>query len=214
MAAKPRKSVVQNIIKNLLEMEIPEIQTASKELAEWIKQLEQHSFKLQHYATEIENWASEEEESDSIELTDLIKDLEATLTDMRKGRVPSAFREEPEEGDGANDKMLRGYGLAGRVLKEPKALPKAEIKREEKTATARPPLPVKPVVEESRKEPFRTPQGVLIAKDSEKPRAKAELPTGGKEVAKHEADKTPPTEEDDARGYMTPEGFLIRRLRP
>ena len=86
MAGKPRKSAVQNIIKNLLESEIPEIQNASKELAEWIKQLEQHSFKLQHYATEIETWASEEEEADSIELTDLIKDLEATLTDMRTTR--------------------------------------------------------------------------------------------------------------------------------
>ena len=213
MAAKPRKSVVQNIIKNLLEMEIPEIQTASKELGEWIKQLEQHSFKLQHYATEIENWASEEEEGDSIELTDLIKDLEATLTDMRKGRVPSALRDESEDTDDATEKMLRGYGLAGRVIKEPKALPKAEIKGEEKAPTARPPLPVKPVAEEPKKESVRTPHGILVAKDSEKPKAKAELPTGAKEVSKREAEK-PPADEDDARGYMTPEGFLIRRLRP
>ena len=214
MAAKPRKSVVQNIIKNLLEMEIPEIQTASKELGEWIKQLEQHSFKLQHYATEIENWASEEEEGDSIELTDLIKDLEATLTDMRHGRVPASFREDSGEIDETAEKMLRGYGLAGKVVKEPKALPRAEIKGEEKPATARPPLTVKPVAQEPRKEPARTPQGVLIAKDVEKPRAKAEIPAGAKEAVKHEADKTPPTEEEDSRGYMTPEGFLIRRLRP
>ncbi len=214
MAAKPRKSVVQNIIKNLLEMEIPEIQTASKELGEWIKQLEQHSFKLQHYATEIENWASEEEEGDSIELTDLIKDLEATLTDMRKGRVPSAFREDSEEIDETTDKMLRGYGLTGRA-KEPKALPRAEIKGEEKPSTARPPLTVKPVAPEPKREPARTPQGILIAKDVEKPRAKSEIPAGAKEAVKKEADKTPPpAEEEDARGYMTPEGFLIRRLRP
>ena len=214
MAAKPRKSAVQNLIKNLLEMEIPEIQNASKELADWIKQLEQHSFKLQHYATEIENWASEEEEADSIELTDLIKDLEATLTDMRKGRVPSSSREDSEDSDETTEKMLRGYGLAGRVIKEPKALPKAEIKGEEKAVTARPQLAPKPVVEEPKKEPARTPQGVLIAKDVEKPRAKAEIPTGAKEVVKREADKTLPAEDEDARGYMTPEGFLIRRLRP
>ncbi len=131
MAAKPRKSVVQNIIKNLLEMEIPEIQTASKELAEWIKQLEQHSFKLQHYATEIESWASEEEEADSIELTDLIKDLEATLTDMRKSgtAVPLLGVLGVEEPDEAADKGSRSsYGRTGRILKEPKMLPKSEIK--------------------------------------------------------------------------------------
>jgi hypothetical protein len=214
MAAKPRKSAVQNLIKNLLEMEIPEIQNASKELADWIKQLEQHSFKLQHYATEIETWASEEEEADSIELTDLIKDLEATLTDMRKGRLPSSSREETDESDETTEKMLRGYGLAGRVIKEPKALPKAEIKGEEKAVTARPQLAAKQVVEEPKKEPARTPQGVLIAKDVEKPRAKAEIPTGAKEVVKREADKATPVEEEDAKGYMTPEGFLIRRLRP
>ena len=214
MAAKPRKSAVQNLIKNLLELEIPEIQNASKELADWIKQLEQHSFKLQHYATEIENWASEEEEAESIELTDLIKDLEATLTDMRKGRLHSSSREDSGESDETTEKMLRGYGLAGRVIKEPKALPKAEIKGEEKAVTARPQLVAKPVVEEPKKEPARTPQGILIAKDVEKPRAKAEIPTGGKEAVKRETDKTPPAEEEDAKGYMTPEGFLIRRLRP
>ncbi|MEI8004010.1 MAG: hypothetical protein WCG94_06700, partial [Methanothrix sp.] len=108
MAAKPRKSAVQSIIKNLLEGEIPEIQNASKELAEWIKLLEQHSFKLQHYATEIETWAAEEDEGDSIELTDLIKDLEATLSDMRLGRPLSTVSiEEPAAMD---EKILRSYG--------------------------------------------------------------------------------------------------------
>jgi len=212
MAAKPRKSVVQNIIKNLLEMEIPEIQNASKELGDWIKQLEQHSFKLQHYATEIENWAAEEEEVDSIELTDLIKDLEATLTDMRKGRVPQALKEDTDESDEATEKMLRGYGLIGRPAKDPKALPKSEIKGEEKAATARPALPIKPV--EPKIETARTPHGVLIARDIEKPKAKTEIPTGNKEVVKHEIEKPPVAEEDDARGYMTPEGFRIRRMRP
>jgi hypothetical protein len=220
MAAKPRKSAVQNIIKNLLEMEIPEIQTASKELADWIKQLEQHSFKLQHYATEIGDWAAEEEEADSIELTDLIKDLEATLTDMRTNRVPgSTTVEELEEGEEAPDRLSRGYHKAGRVIRESKLLPKAEIKPGEaappvrQVAAARPAAAAKPTIEEPKKEPVRTPQGVLIAKDTEKPRAKAELPTGEKEVAKRETQKPAP-EEEESRGYMTPEGFLIRRLRP
>lgn len=212
MAGKPRKSVVQNIIKNLLEMEIPEIQTASKELAEWIKQLEQHSFKLQHYATEIENWASEEEEVDSIELTDLIKDLEATLNDMRKGRAPSALKEEQEEADEAAEKMMRGYGLAGKMLKEPKALPRSELKGEEKAPTARPPLNIRLAAEEPKREPSRTQHGVLIARDTEKPGARAEIPTGGKEIVKRETGNS--SAEEDSKGYMTPEGFIIRRMRP
>lgn len=217
MAAKPRKTVVQNIIKNLLEMEIPEIQTASKELAEWIKQLEQHSFKLQHYATEIETWASEEEEVDSIELTDLIKDLEATLTDMRVARTLVVPDDEGvEEKESTANRMLRTYGRSGRSLKEPKALPQIELKNvEEKVRVKTPVEQVKPDSEEIvKKEPVRTPQGVLVAKDSDKTRVKAELPTGGKDVVAREAAKKPQVEEDAQAGYMTPEGFLIRRLRP
>ena len=195
-------------------MEIPEIQTASKELGEWIKQLEQHSFKLQHYATEIENWASEEEEVDSIELTDLIKDLEATLTDLRKGRTPGISSADDDSGSVDNpEKMLRGYGIAGRVIKEPKALPKAEIRTNEEKGPVKPVATNKNPVEEIKKEQARTPQGILIAKDVEKPKAKAELPTGSKEIVTRESEKPGP-EEDETRGYMTPEGFLIRRLRP
>jgi hypothetical protein len=218
MAAKPRKSAVQNIIKNLLENEIPDIQNASKELAEWIKQLEQHSFKLQHYATEIDNWASEEEEVDSIELTDLIKDLEATLSDMRVARtVVTPGIDEGEERESTANRMLRTYGRSGRVLKEPKALPKVEFKAIEEKSPAKPVEKIKPAPEEVKKEPVRTPQGVLVAKDSEKIKVKAEFPTGGTEVVAREAVKAPPPprEEEEAQpGYMTPEGFLIRRLRP
>jgi hypothetical protein len=194
MAAKPRKTVVQNIIKNLLELEIPEIQNASKELAEWIKQLEQHSFKLQHYATEIGDWASEEEEVDTIELTDLIKDLEATLSDMRAtGSLAAPAVQETGERQPPVEKPIRGYGRSGRVL-PPKSLPRGELK------------------EEAGKEPARTPQGVLGARDSVRPRGKAELPTGGRELAV--PGKAPPVEEEIRGGYMTPEGFLIKKLRP
>lgn len=208
MAGKPRKSVVQNIIKNLLEGEIPEIQNASRELGEWIKQLEQHSFKLHHYATEIENWASEEEEVDSIELTDLIKDLETTLNDMRQaGTLNVPAIEEPAISE---DKMMRNYGRSGRVLREPKALPRAEIKEEDKR------VPVKAKEEDSqiKEEPVRTPQGVLLAKDSEKSRVKAELPTGAKEIAVRQDGKTPSETEGGIESFITPEGFRIKRMRP
>ena len=223
MAAKPRKSVVQNIIKNLLESEIPEIQNASKELAEWIKQLEQHSFKLQHYATEIESWASEEEEVDTIELTDLIKDLEATLNDMRHtGALPpppalpapaapaASVIEEPAV-TVTEDRNLRGYGRIGRVLR-PRELLRAELTADDSR------VPVKRFEQTTKKEeevegPARTPQGVLLAKDRGKPGAKAELPTGGKEVAVRREGKEPAEEEPGKSSYVTPEGFRVRRMR-
>jgi len=218
MAAKPRKSAVQNMIKNLLETEIPDIQNASKELADWIKQLEQHSFKLQHYATEIESWASEEEEIDTIELTDLIKDLESTLNDMRQtGALPPpstpAVPAIEEPADVVEDRVvLRGYGRSGRVLR-PKELPRAELRADDIRA------PVKRFVQTTPKskdieEPARTSQGVLLARDSGTPEAKGELPTGGKEVVVRREGKEPAGEEPGKSSYVTPEGFRVRRMRP
>jgi len=216
MAAKPRKSAVQNLIKNLLETEIPDIQNASKELADWIKQLEQHSFKLQHYATEIESWASEEEEVDTIELTDLIKDLESTLNDMRQtGALPPPSAPAPvaaiEEPAVTEDRMLRGYGRTGRVLR-PRELPRSELRADDGRVPLR--RLEKPSEEEDTVEgPARTTQGVLLARDSGKPKAKAELPTGGKEVAVRREGKEPSAEEPGKGSYITPEGFRVRRMR-
>ncbi len=85
MARKPEKSTVRNIINNLINSEIPEIQTVAKELAEWTKQLEEHSWKLQHYASEIESIAAAEAEgSQEVSLTELVKDLEKTLAMLRE----------------------------------------------------------------------------------------------------------------------------------
>ena len=212
MAAKPRKSAVQNIIKNLLEGEIPEIQNASKELAEWIKLLEQHSFKLQHYATEIETWASEEEEVDSIELTDLIKDLEATLNDMRQGRPLSALTSPAQET--ADERMLRSYGRTGRVIREPKALPRAEIKEDDERIPIRKIEPVRQDEGQANAEPARTPQGILVAKDDVKPKVKAELPAVGKEVVVRQDSKAPADQEGGLESITTPEGFRFKRMRP
>ena len=213
MAAKPRKSAVQNIIKNLLESEIPDIQTASRELAEWIKQLEQHSFKLQHYATEIESWAAEEEEVDTIELTDLIKDLESTLNDMRQtGALPPPSVPAIEEPAViSEERVLRGYGRTGRVLR-PKDLPRAELRADDGRAPVR--RLEKQVEEEKVDEgPARTHQGVLVARDSKRG-VKAELPTGGKDVAVRREGKEPSEEGPGKSSYMTPEGFRVRRMRP
>ena len=212
MAAKPRKSAVQSIIKNLLEGEIPEIQNASKELAEWIKLLEQHSFKLQHYATEIETWAAEEEEGDSIELTDLIKDLEATLSDMRLGRPLSTVSiEEPAAMD---EKILRSYGRTGRLIREPKALPRAEIREDDERVPPRRIEPPQPAADQAKPEPARTPQGVLVAKDSVQPRVKTELPVDGKETVVRREGKPTSDTEGGLESFTTPEGFRFKRMRP
>jgi hypothetical protein len=87
MAQKPRKPGVQEIIKTLVDSEIPEIQTVAKQLAEWTKQLEEHSWKLQHYASEIESLADVEaaEARDEVSLSELVKDLERTLAQLRGG---------------------------------------------------------------------------------------------------------------------------------
>ena len=85
MAPKPEKSAVRNIINNLINSEIPEIQAVAKELAEWTKQLEEHSWKLQHYASEIESLAAAEAEgSEEVSLTELVRDLEKTLAMLRE----------------------------------------------------------------------------------------------------------------------------------
>jgi hypothetical protein len=212
MAAKPRKSAVQNIIKNLLESEIPEIQNASKELAEWIKLLEQHSFKLQHYATEIETWAAEEDEGESIELTDLIKDLEATLSDMRQGRPLTALS--MPEPDTMDERILRSYGRTGRVIREPKALPRAEIRDDDERVPPKRIEPPQPAVDQAKLEPARTPQGVLLAKDGLTLRVKAELPPGGKEGILRREGSTSPDTDGGLESFTTPEGFRFKRMRP
>ena len=98
MAQKPRKNAVRDIIKSLLESEIPEIQDVAKQLADRIKQLEEHGWKLQHYATQIESIAEQEAEAaPEISLTELIKDLEKTLDELRN-RPVGALDKAKDEG--------------------------------------------------------------------------------------------------------------------
>jgi len=62
MARKPRRDEVERILKNLLESEIPEIQTVARQLADRIKKLEEHSIKLQDYVAKIESLTEDEAE--------------------------------------------------------------------------------------------------------------------------------------------------------
>jgi|GEM_PF-942644 ABC-type transporter Mla subunit MlaD len=96
MAKKPRRAVVHNIIKNLLDSEIPEIQSMANNLAEQIKELEEQSARLQEYVTQIENLATEEANAlAESQLADILQDLDSTLAELRK-RSKKALPATPE----------------------------------------------------------------------------------------------------------------------
>ncbi len=85
MVKKQRRDLVENIIKALLDSEIPEIQAQAKKLAEQIKKLEEHSQKLQEYISQLESLASEEA-SAVVEsrITELLSNLDSALNELRK----------------------------------------------------------------------------------------------------------------------------------
>jgi len=84
MERKPRRPKVQNIIKNLLDSEIPEIQSMANKLSEQIKDLEEQSSKLQKYIVQIESMATDEANvlAES-RIVDILKDLDAALKELR-----------------------------------------------------------------------------------------------------------------------------------
>ena len=86
MAKKPQKDVVEELVKNLVDSEISGIQALAKDMAERIKQLEEHSIRIKEYADEIEKLATEaaSDKYDKASLDDLINNLEKTLTKLRK----------------------------------------------------------------------------------------------------------------------------------
>jgi hypothetical protein len=84
MAEKPRRARVQNIIKNLLDSEIPEIQSMANKLAEQIKDLEEHSSRLRNYITQIENLATDEASAMAeTRIAEILKDLDKALGELR-----------------------------------------------------------------------------------------------------------------------------------
>jgi hypothetical protein len=127
MARRFKKSGVQDIIKSLVDSEIPEIQAVAKQLTDWTKQLEEHSWKLQHYASEIESLAAAEDaeaRGDEVSLAELVKDLENTLSQLRGG--PGKVAALPE---GKKMKAeIKPVETEVMVPEEPK-----EVEREERT---------------------------------------------------------------------------------
>jgi len=85
MVEKPRRARVQNYIKNLLDSEIPEIQSMANKLAEQIKELEEHSSKLRNYITHIENLATDEASAMAeTRIGEILKDLDKALGELRQ----------------------------------------------------------------------------------------------------------------------------------
>lgn len=85
MAKKQRKDLVEDIIKALLDSEIPEIQAQAKKLAEQIKKLEEHSHRLQEYIAQLESLTSEEA-SAIVEsrINELLSNLDNALNELKK----------------------------------------------------------------------------------------------------------------------------------
>jgi acyl-CoA reductase-like NAD-dependent aldehyde dehydrogenase len=84
MAEKPRRARVQKIIKNLLDSEIPEIQSKANKLAAQIKELEEHSSRLRTYITQIENLATDEDNAmTETRIGELLKDLDKALDELK-----------------------------------------------------------------------------------------------------------------------------------
>jgi hypothetical protein len=84
MERKPRRPKVQNIIKNLLDSEIPEIQSMANKLSEQIKDLEEQSSKLQEYVIQIEHMATDEANAlAESRIAEILKDLDAALKELR-----------------------------------------------------------------------------------------------------------------------------------
>jgi len=91
MAEKPRRARVKNIIKNLLDSEIPEIQSMANKLSEQVKELEEHSSKLRNSLTQMETLATDEASAMAeTRIGEILKQLEKALGELRlrsKGRL-------------------------------------------------------------------------------------------------------------------------------
>lgn len=118
MAKKPRRDEVQKIIKNLLDSEIPETQTVAKQLADRIRQLEEHGLKLQDYIAQIENLAAEEAEAlAESKISEILKDLEKALGELRQRPRGAVVKSEVGSGVGERAKAEeKAEGVAEEVV--------------------------------------------------------------------------------------------------
>jgi uncharacterized phage infection (PIP) family protein YhgE len=148
MAEKPRRARVQNIIKNLLDSEIPEIQSMANRLAEQIKELEEHSSKLRNYITQIENLATDEASAMAeTRIGEILKDLDKALGELRhRSKRSLATRAE------AAVSPLKRVAIEEKPEREDE-----EVEEEEEPEEITP-------GQGMRLETYRTPEGYLIKK--------------------------------------------------
>jgi uncharacterized protein YdeI (YjbR/CyaY-like superfamily) len=128
MVRKPRRPRVQHIVKSLLDLEIPEIQSMANKLSEQIKDLEEQSARLQEYVDEIENMATDGANAmTESRIAELLKDLNTALKEIRykpkkalasgaETRAPAPRRataeETPEEeAEEAEEETAAGQGM-------------------------------------------------------------------------------------------------------
>ena len=90
MAKKPQKAAGEEIVRNLVESEISGILAVAKEMAERVKQLEEHSIKIKQYTDEIEKMAlaSASDKYNKAGMEELVKNLEKTMSKARKKQQP------------------------------------------------------------------------------------------------------------------------------
>ena len=154
MAKKPRRAVVQKILKNLLDSEIPEIQSTANRLAEQIKDLEEHSARLQEHIAQIESLATEEAGAlVESRITELLKDLDGALGELKK-RSKKVL---PARAEAAASPPARRAVIVERP--EPEVEVEVEVEEEE----VEEPEEITPG-QGMRLETYTTPEGYLIKK--------------------------------------------------
>jgi translation initiation factor 2B subunit (eIF-2B alpha/beta/delta family) len=212
MAQTPRKNVIQNIIKNLVDSEIPGIQAVVKELSEWTKQLEERSWKIQHYASEIEEVAAEAEMEtpEEASLADLVKNLEKTLAQLRQKPEANDEEQEPVKAKPVKTQLAEAVPV------------EAEPAEAEQGSEEVPSEPVEPVAEKEEAVEEELPEPAPRVRKSDgigSPKMRDKFGLRGLRQTAPYTEPAPKGEEggeepqEDSETYITPEGFIVKRAR-
>ena len=115
MAKKPQRAAVEEIVKNLVNSEISGIQAVARDMADRVRQLEEHSIRIKQYTEEIEKLATESasDKYDRAKLEDVVKNLEKTITRLKKKQGEEEIAEP----------MRTRYGVAiTEIVKKPQEI--------------------------------------------------------------------------------------------
>jgi DNA repair exonuclease SbcCD ATPase subunit len=220
MAQKPRKSVIQNILKNLVDSEIPGIQAVVKELTDWTRQLEERSWKIQHYASEIEEATAEEEMEipEEANLADLVKNLEKTLSQLRQKPEGVTAEAGPEKAKPAKAKPSAVKPVKPEAVE---AAPQkaAPVETEPARAEATAEEPAEPGPETVEEAPVKPGPESAKRDGVSRPDIRETFGLRGLRQTVPYVEPAPKSEEEqeeakeETETYITPEGFIVRRVR-